>query len=190
MSAISTLNATPEDRAGLMADAADMLRAAIQFQGVAALVSTREHAARHEAGHTILHKVEGNRVLSVEVYPRGKDWLGKTNTGKRWRVDHDTDPQADLAQIRVLLAGPFSEYWYCANPAYGAGVDELALARRIASTVAFKLGVDFQALLLNAIADTWHTIARHRSAFDAVTATLLIRKKVKGFELLRLLRDV
>jgi hypothetical protein len=190
MSAISQLNAKAEDRADLYEDAAYMLRNAIQVQGLAALTCTREHAARHEAGHVIQHKAEGNRVLSVQVYPRGKDWLGKTNTGKRWRVDHDTDPQADLAQVRILLAGPFAEYSYCANPAFGAGVDELALARRIASTVAFKLGVDFQALLLKAIADTGQPIARHRSAFDAVTAALLIRKKVKGFELLRLLRDV
>jgi len=190
MNAITGIKTTDAARAYLADDAAALLQTALRFQGPAALLATREHAARHEAGHAIQHAAEGRRVLSVKVFRRGPDWLGKTTARELWKADQDTDPRADLAQARILLAGPLAEWFNCASPAYGAGMDEVALARGIVLIASRKLQEDCQDLLMGAMAAVVETTKRHRGAFDQLTAVLMRERKVKGFPLRLLLASI
>ncbi|WP_295391858.1 hypothetical protein [uncultured Thiodictyon sp.] len=190
MNAIARLTATEATRAALTADAAAILRTAVAMQGPPALANTRDHAAHHEAGHAIQHAAEGHHVLGVGVYRRGADWLGGvTVAGPGWRIDSDTDPRADLVRARVLLAGPLAEWLHCASPALGAGVDEIALARGIVASVACKLSIDPEALHTRTVCEVIETFACHRHAFNGLAAALMVHRKVKGFQLLRLLEN-
>ncbi len=188
MNAIARIKVTDAQRTALTANAAAILQRAVAIQGPAALASTRDHAAHHEAGHAIQYAAEGHHVLSVEVYRRGADWLGGVAVaGPGWRIDHDTDPRADLVRARVLLAGPLGELLHSTRPALGAGVDEMALARSIVGTVACKLSVDADALTTRTVYDVIATLTRHRQALEGLAAALMVNRKVKGFQLARLL---
>jgi hypothetical protein len=173
----------------LTLDAAGMLSQALQAQGPAALACTREHAARHEAGHACAYLAAGRRLRSVEVYRRGEDWLGWTRAdGPGLEVTPDTDPAADLAEARILLAGPLAELTTSTRPALGAGLDEIALARSIAANAAAKLGRDPEELLAWLLAATLALLHKRRPTLDTLSAALLRRRKLKGHDLARLLR--
>ena len=190
MNAIDRLELCPTDRARLTADAHALLDLALRIQGPDALTCTRAHAARHEAGHAIQHLLEGDRVRSVAVFPRCDDWLGLTLAGRPWAVNRDTAPAADLARARILLAGPLAELLTSARPALGAGLDEIVLAHGIACTVAAKLEQPVEAVLLPLLREVVEALLRNAAALKELTRALLRHRKLKGFELRRLLRAV
>ena len=190
MNAIGRTNTTDAERAFMYDDAAEMLRSALAIQGQAALIANRDHAARHEAGHTVQYTAEGIRVLKVAIFRRGPAWLGQTNTRVLWRADQDTDPQEDMVQARCLLAGPLAEWFYCPRPALGAGVDEIALARAVVLIAARKTSEDYLDLLKESISRVLKTLEYNRAAFDQLSTALMRTPKIKGFPLLRLLECV
>lgn len=170
-------------------DAAGMLSQALQAQGADALSCTREHAARHEAGHACAYLAEHRRLRSVEVYRQGEHWLGWTRAdGPGLEVTPDTDPAADLTEARILLAGPLAELTTSKRPALGAGLDEIALARSITAGAAGKIGCPPEELLTALLTATLALLHERRPTLDALTAALLRRRKLKGYELARVLR--
>jgi hypothetical protein len=181
MNAIDRLRFTdPGAREWLTEDATMLLQLAYQVQGPAALRCGREQAAIHEAGHAIVYFANGERLRSVRVFERHGSWLGMTSAGKRWRVAPETDPAKDLEQARAFLAGPFAEWFYAASPVFGAGVDEVAVARAIVDQAARKAGVDAEYLMIQTIALTVETMNRHRPALDEIARRLMRKPKLEG----------
>ena len=189
MNALDQTHMHPSARAALKQDTRDLLRLAMALQGTDALICSREHAARHEAGHAVAYRDAGRRLLSVEVFRRGEDWLGYTRAaGPNWKVGPDTDPSADLIEVGILLAGPLAELTTSQKPALGAGLDEISLARSIVATAAHKIGADPSVVMLEMISATLDMLALNRKTLDALSSTLMKHRKLKGLELARVLR--
>jgi ATP-dependent Zn protease len=181
MNAIDRLKfSSPGASESLTEYAGMLLHMAYSIQGARALVCNRDHAATHEAGHTVAHFAHGDRIRSVRVFERGGSWLGMTRAGKRWRIDPESEPASDLKQARIYLAGPLAEWFYTKSPAFGAGVDEIALARGIVDQVAPKLGVDEVCLMEQTMMQTFETMERHRPALDEIARRLMRRPKLEG----------
>ena len=189
MNAIDGTHMHPSAREALKQDAKALLRRAMALQGTDALTCTRDHAARHEAGHAVAYLDAGRKLLSVEVFRRGDDWLGWTRAaGPNWKVGPDTDPSADLIEVGILMAGPLSELTTSQKPALGAGLDEISLARSIAAGAAHKIGADPSAVMLGMINITMGMLTANRKTLEALTSALMKRRKLKGLELARVLR--
>ncbi|NEV62266.1 hypothetical protein G3446_10255 [Thiorhodococcus minor] len=180
MNAIDRHMMSPADRARLTAEAEDLVTAALEAQGLAALECTRLHAAYHEAGHCIAHHHHGDRLRAVRVFERAGRWLGHTRAGKRWALTPDSPPTADMAQAQRYLAGPLAELLFSGSPALAAGVDEIALARGIVATVAIKIGVDAAELMDLLIVQTIALLEHHRRALDAIARRLMRKPKLEG----------
>ena len=189
MSAIETLNMSPASRAALGTDALQLLDLAVSLQGRAALVATRDHAARHEAGHAVAYRAAGQRVLSVAVFKRGDDWLGRTVAGRAWTVSGSTHPADDLAQAQILLAGPMAE-WTGNAPSLGGGVDEISVARGIASEVARKTGASPEEVMLVLMRSVLSLLREYQPVIDGLADVLARERKIKNPRLARMLRPV
>lgn len=180
----------PEARAVLGAHLADLLGLVLDVQGEAALVCSRAHAAWHEAAHAVQYRAEGQRVRSVAVFRRGADWLGRTDAGRPWTAGPASDPAADLAQARILLAGGLAEWLHVRPLALGAGLDEFVLASGVIGIAAAKLGLDPEELTRRTVAETLAALRRHGPVLAALAGALLRRPKLKQVALARLLRPV
>ena len=162
--------------------AAQIVEQAIEEQGKeAALRSDRRDAALHEAGHVLLHHVEGDRVQSVRIWKNGDWWEGYTNAGTAWEVTTSTDPADDERRARILAAGWAGEAVALGeHMAKGANAHELATARLIAAAAADKRGQAPEPHAGQLIGQVFDVLAARRAAFERIAAALERNRRLDG----------
>jgi ATP-dependent Zn protease len=190
MPTLNNINMCEETYQRVTEEASFLLSEALRLQGPKALLCERGHAARHEAGHAVGHLVEGRRVRSVEVFQRGDSWLGKTMSIGLWSIKPDTNPDEDLSRARILLSGPLAELLTSKQPALGGGIDEIVMAKMIIMNAAEKIGRQPDELLLETFLVVIEWIKQYKPIIDKIAHALMRQKKIKGFEISRLLSEI
>ena len=175
-------------RQAILTDLADLMQTALTLQGPSALECSRGHAAFHEAGHAIAHHVHHQTIRSIKVYQKGAHWLGRCSAGPRWSIGPDTDPQADLTQAQILLAGPLGELLFSRKPALAGGLDEIVLARAIVEQAAGKLDRDPEGVLMALLLSTLQMLTDYRPALDEIARRLMRKPKLDGATVTAILR--
>lgn len=173
----------PEDnRAGYEDHAADLLKMAMQAQGVRAFESTKRCAAIHEAGHCVVDTITAGKVFRRPAITRIwrapvkglTAWIGETAPAKSApfvHVDAREDPGEYMTFAVRILGGVVAETLFDgADYRLGSSVDEWVIAggcaRALELVGLFRTGEDALAYLmtvtskmLTANAPTIHTIA-------------------------------
>lgn len=136
------------------ADCQRLLQDAIKEQGLNAVLSTREQAALHEAGHAVVATALGVTCTLVQIeckWSAGiKDWGGVT-TYSDWdnSISPESSVEDDETNLRMTLAGLLSEVVSLGrNCPRGSSMDELAIGRAIAAGVALKKRVPFESVMV------------------------------------------
>lgn len=122
----------------------ELLSNAVAVQGPRALENPLSAAKVHEAGHAVVHAHFGEEVLGCKIWqikdgPEQGNWGGLTSTGRPWKSDTTTSPQADFQQACCFYAGLLAEHLFDGhNFRLGSSIDEVLLARALAHNIALK----------------------------------------------------
>jgi hypothetical protein len=139
----------------------------------------KSSATVHEAGHCVIHALNGGMPTRAAIWPEIIDgrtqWLGNTEGIGPWRVDEKTDVQADLRVAESKMAGVAAEYLFDLDFRPGSSIDEIAIARSIVEGVAFKMGRD-PALVL---AETWITVISRLKMHERIVREIASRLRRK-----------
>lgn len=157
----------------------------------APLPSTREAAARHEAGHAVAADALGRRLRSVRVRLVAGEWAGEAEL----HPGHGFAPPAvatgydDTGWACFLLAGAAAELLDCAapGPVLPGALPELAEVVALVHRVAWQTGQKPAELEANLWQRTVALLNKRRGILDAVAAALCERRKLSGKVLRRLL---
>ena len=110
---------------------------ALNKQGEAAFVSTKDSAATHEAGHVVIATLDGYSITSSRIWrskergPFGSGWIGWTEAADNQgiTIDPDTGPEIILKAARQIMAGYIAERVFEGeNAREGSSLDEKAAA--------------------------------------------------------------
>ena len=174
------------DTAELMARAESLINRAVEREGIKALACSRRAAAHHEAGHAVVHALDGHAVEYVKVkrkqHPRTGLvlWLGFTQVRQPWSATFDTTPEDDLANLAHVAAGFCAEVLF-EGPDFAlcSSLDEMLMVGNIAAMIAHKTDREpaqvFQAAVLSVLADLHQHAAHVRAIADLLQRDRIVR---------------
>jgi hypothetical protein len=174
------------------AAARETLLLVLAKNGPRSLECPKTSAAFHEAGHCVVVAVQGSIPSKATIWPvvelGRSQWVGRTYGLPSWRVDANTNPQADLRHARSQLAGVVSEALFDRDYRQGSSLDEIVTAQGIVLSAATKLCRDPERLLLETFFEVaWQLKTNElvvRQLFDA----LIQRGSIKTRQLQQLLQ--
>jgi hypothetical protein len=192
--------APPELQAVLMPVLEDRIKQVFAADGPAAFAMLKTDAAVHEAGHCAVASTEGMTVKRASIFEApvsdaaaaiyGTVWAGRTvYSGRRWRIDADSDPIQDLRCARTMVAGLGAEH-VCGIARAGSSLDELIMAQIMVDMAAKKFGVTGPELWGKTWLGTVEICWRNRKTIEAVADRLMKTGSITGTPLRRLLDGV
>jgi len=171
---------------------AELAKAVFAAQGHRAFEAPRWHAAVHEAGHAVIHRLAGDPVRTVHIWREDEGiWSGRTDAGAAWSVTPETQHSEVKRRAHLILAGWAAELVMLGSDMRaGSSLDELAVFRSLATGAAVRDGADPRRLMLAWMDDLLSDLARHRRPLHRVAIHLHRRRRLEGKSLRRLLAPV
>lgn len=164
------------------------IRDAYRKQGERAFENTKKATAYHEAGHAIIHALEGSplehvriaRIKSKAAFP---GWYGYTRPVSRECIGTSpaTSPAQDLRHARHLIAGYVAEEVFQADDLRaGSSLDERIAFLAAISNASRKLDLDPNALANEILEDVRSALRSNARAALLLAETLMSRRFVHG----------
>lgn len=129
--------------------------------------------ATHEAAHAVIGVVEQFRPERIWLITDGKIWGGCVDFVEALFCDDTTDSHDDLRAARVSLAGSIAEHAIIGAQRPGGSVNDIIEAGWAIKCAASKLGLDFETLWDQTLAETHALIMAHRPAIERLADALV-----------------
>jgi hypothetical protein len=182
-----------QDADRLVATLRDMAALAHNLVGPCAFDCPKSSAALHEAGHALMHTLDGKLPERASIWPIRElgrvQWVGRTDS-PRWRVDGWTPPEADLKRARSLIAGVVAEMLFDPEYRLGSSLDEIVIAQSIVRTAAIKMRRDPKVVWLRTLAEVASRLKAHECLVHEIADELMRKGRIKTRRLTRLLQTV
>jgi hypothetical protein len=182
-----------QDADRLVAALRDMAALVHDLVGLCAFDCPKSSAALHEAGHALMHTLNGDLPERASIWPIRElgrvQWIGRTDS-PRWRVDGWTPPEADLKHARSLIAGVVAEMLFDPDYRLGSSLDEIVIAQSIVRTVAIKIRRDPEVVWLRTLAEVASRLKAHERLVHEIADELMRKGRIKARRLGRFLQTV
>ena len=172
-------------RPDLLETLQEMVALAVAVQGPEALAMPISAAAVHEAGHCVIHALEGAppyrvRIKRVLLDDGSTAWLGLTSGRDFWRVDPCTEPEDDLRRPVGRPRPSLSHFgWRQVSMSF--------CSSEIVRTAASEVGRTPEALLAEQIGVVSSALQQHERQVHAIARALRLHRTLQGAQLARLL---
>jgi hypothetical protein len=171
---------------------ADAWAEALNAQGEAAFVSSKNSAAIHEAGHVVIATLDGFSIDAARIWrPKqqsvfGGGWVGYTDAAadQGVSISPDTDPDVILRMARQTMAGYIAERVFEGEDAReGSSIDERITSMVLAMMAADGAGRDAEEVILETEKNVARMLVEHKeqhrkiSVANAKAAPLKLKGK-------------
>jgi hypothetical protein len=162
----------------------DMARDAYATQGADAFSCPKSAAAAHEAGHAIIHALQGFVPTSVKIWPANANgrtyWKGLTDGAPPWRLNTNTAKLTELfEQASLQIAGWCAETLFDAEHFKRASsLDEVVMAKMIGAAIEARTGRDQRDVFLETIVRTGWRLREYEPVARAIIGELTRRCRI------------